>query len=127
MNIPRDKLTRVAEEIAADKPELHFFGLVHRAEAPDRWDLLVSSDQLVPWSMKALNFVVEHLKKILTTEEMVQIAQVVALPRDNKIIQSLKRNPRAWHGSLNDARPRIDEAVVIWPMKESREVIRSRA
>ena len=40
----RNKLKRVAEIVAKEKPKLHFFGLVHRVDVPDRWDLRVSSD-----------------------------------------------------------------------------------
>ncbi len=69
-----DKLEEVARIVDRDKPVLHFFGLVHAIDAIDRWDLLVSSDQLAPWSMEALKYIADLLKKKLRSEEVINIA-----------------------------------------------------
>jgi hypothetical protein len=112
-----EKLKKVAERVNAEKPELHFFALVHRVDAPDRWDLLVSSDKLEPWSMDALKYIVGHLKKVLSADEITRIAQVVVLPRDSKVISSLNHNPQVQAGELSFLHPadRFDQAFVIWP------------
>ena len=103
------KLRKVAKLIDADK-RLHFFGLVHdEAEPPDRWDVTVSAEKLVPRSTEAIQYVARLLRRELTDREIVQIEQVVPLPPNNELIKSLREdgstpamaNSRiASHGSL---------------------------
>src|SRR5271154_6971447 len=101
----RNKLKKVAAIVAAEKPKLHFFGLIHRVDVPDRWDLLVSSDKLAPWSMEALNYIADHLKKVLTAKEIISIAQIVALPRNNSVIASLTKGERIDSGEITGLHP----------------------
>jgi hypothetical protein len=112
-----EKLQKVAQAVEQEKPELHFFGLVHRNDTPDRWDLLVSSDQLVPWSFAALNYIAGHLQKILTTEERVRIAQIVALPRNHPLLKDLNEQDQILPGGPGGLHPmdQPDQAIVIWP------------
>lgn len=123
-----DKLKKIAAVVDAEKPKLHFFALVHRVDTPDRWDLLVSSDKLEPWSMEALKYIVGHLKKELTAEEIIRISQVVALPRDNKVIASLNQNRQIRSGELSVLQPadRFDRAYIIWPAGEARQAVQRR-
>ena len=118
-----EKLKRVAETVNSERPKLHFFALVHRVDAPDRWDLLVSADKLKPWSMDALKYVAALLKTELTVDEIVRIAQVVVLPRDSKVIISLSEDRQVQPGELTFLHPsdRFDQAYVIWPAAEVRQ------
>jgi hypothetical protein len=118
----RDKLEAVARKLDEDKPKLHLFALVHRVDAPeDRWDLLVSSDQLAPWSMEALKYIADLLKGALTTGEIIKISQVVALPPTNELVTSLAQNAQADPGDISNLRPtdRFDHRFVIWPLSEN--------
>ena len=113
----------MAKDIAAEKPTLHFFGLVQRAEAPpDRWDRLLSSDQLKPWSMEAIRFVVDHLRqRRLAANEMVRISQIVPLPRDNALIRDLLQHTQIVTGRIRGLHPMDypEDVVVLWPMTEA--------
>jgi len=83
------KLEKVAE-IARVEKRLRFLGLVHHDLLPqDRWDVIVSADLLVPWSTGAIAYVAGLLSRELTDGEMIKIAQIVALPRDNELIRAL--------------------------------------
>lgn len=110
-----NKLKKVAEIVAAEK-QLDFFGLVHHDSAPpDLWDLLVSAKKLVPWSADAIRYIVGLLKQELTDDEMVKIAQVVALPRDSELVAALNQG---WMcGQIPGLHPtdHPDAALVIWP------------
>ena len=128
MNTLYDKLEIVADIIATEKPDLHFFGLVHRLEAPDRWDLLVSAGQLEPWTLKSLNYVVGRLRKVLTDEEMVRIARVVAMPKDNEVIRWLSHTDQVQPRKLsilND--DRFDRVWVIRREGSVRDAVAQRA
>src|SRR6185295_15810955 len=93
----------------------------HREQAPhDRWELLVSSDELEPWSRKAVEYIAKFLKRQLTAAEIVRIARIVALPTDSDLVSSLTQDDhistriRGLHPS-----DYLEEAIVIWPMKEA--------
>jgi hypothetical protein len=115
------KLKKVAKLIDADKG-LHFFALVHdEAEPPDRWDVIVSAEKLVPWSTEAIQYIARLLRKELTDREIVQIEQVVPLPRDNELIKSLSEDQHTPPGRIRGLHPmdHFDEAVVIWSAKNA--------
>jgi hypothetical protein len=117
-----DKLNRLAKVVARERPKLYFFGLVHRIEAPhDRWDLLLSSEKLEPWSMDALKYVAAHLKEELTDEEIIRISQIVALPKDHPVILALSKNGDHVPGDIDGLRPAddFDQIYVLWPAKKS--------
>jgi hypothetical protein len=123
-----EKLGEVAATVAAEKGELYFFGLVHRVDAPDRWDLLVSSEQLEPWSLKALNYLVERLRKVLADQEMVEIARIVSLPRDNKVIKRLSQDDQIRLGNLGVPQDdQFDRAFVIRRLESARRPAAHRA
>ena len=116
-------LQKVAEIVADEKPDLHFFALVHPVDGLwDHWDLLVSSDQLQPWSMEARTYIDDYLRKKLSSEDLVKISRIVALPPDNKIIRSLIDDEQIDLGKLvplsHDAN--FDEVCVLWPKKGSK-------
>jgi hypothetical protein len=118
-----EKLERVAAAVAKEKPTLHFFGLVARPSGPpDHWDLLVSSDQLVPWSLDAIHYLVNRLKKALTLSEFVRIARVVALPKDSEFIADLRAGENGHR--FRRVRPSEvpEQAVIIWPQRPARVV-----
>jgi hypothetical protein len=114
----------VAATVAREKPVLHFFGIAHAVDGLwDRWDLLVSSDQLEPWRMASLTYIANHLRNTLQSDDLVRIAHIVALPADNKIIQSLIQDDQITRGKLvslsHDAN--FDQVFVMWPKKQSNQ------
>jgi hypothetical protein len=118
------KLNAIAPIIDAEKPQLRLLALVHRDNAPhDRWDLLVSSDQLVPWSVEAISYIVGLLKKELTVEDMIRIARVVALPTDNALVNDLLAHDSTvpWYplSALHPMDRFDDPPEVIWPRKNA--------
>jgi hypothetical protein len=122
MNHWFDKLKSVARAIADDRPKLHFFGLVHPVEAPnDRWDLLVSSDKLTPWNADSIRYVVNLLNEQLSPEEIVKIATVVTLPKDNDVVVALSKGVANSSNGIRGLRPidDFDGVEVIWPAKKS--------
>jgi len=114
------KLTKVAAIVNAEK-QLYCFGVIRHEAAPDRWDVVVSAKKLRPWSTDAIIYLAELLKKELTIAEMVQIAQVVVLPRDNEWIVALNRTDQHRPGAIRRVlSPQCcDEALVFRPAEDS--------
>ena len=121
-----EKLRKIASDIAQEKPKLHLVGLVHRVDAPPGdWDLLVSSDKLDPWNIDSIKYVVGQLKRRLRPAEMMSIATVVPLPRNNALVARLIQDDDGLLSSVHGLHPmdRIEQAVVIWPLKHARRPV----
>lgn len=87
-----DKLESIAARVDKERG-LYFFAAVHPTGGlHDRWDLLVSSPNLKPWSMDALRYVSGLLQKALTVADIVRIARINVLPRENEVIASIMDN-----------------------------------
>ncbi len=116
----KEKLSELAEKIAKAKRPLHFMALVHRENMADRWDLLISSDQLSPWSLDAIRYVDSELKKTLTSEEGLTIATIVPLAKDNEIVvQALKHGNVPPPVLVDGLHPSdyYNQWVLLWPKK----------
>ena len=113
------KLKRLAEVVDAEK-HLYFFAVLQHELMPDRWDILVSAKELKPWSADAIDYMADLLKRELTKAEMIQIAQVAVLPRDNEWVVALSRNGKHPAATAAGRSPiTSDAAVVIWPVENS--------
>jgi len=114
-----DKLRKIAERIAREKPKLHFVGLVPHEILPDQWDLLISSDQLDRKGMEGLRYLDKTLKKHLTTREFLKITQMVIMPHDRAMLKKLNEpgefSAERLHSLYRFDPP--DEVIVIWPPK----------
>jgi hypothetical protein len=114
------KFHKIARIVDADK-QLYFFGVLQHETGPwDRWDVVVSAKKLRPRSIAAIEYLAKLLKKELSLQELIQIAQVVALPRDHEVIASLSHDDPIWTKvrrvrSLGHS----EEAVVFFPVNES--------
>src|SRR5690349_18673258 len=116
MNSFLQNLKRVAAALDRGRGPLAVLAIVHRIGAPDRWDLIVSSAGLQPWTMDALNYTNKHLQRELTSEQMIRIARIVVLPADNEVVGWLLELSDSGLGVLsNGLSDRFDNALVVWP------------
>jgi hypothetical protein len=118
-----EKMRKVADLIAIEKPRLRFLGLVHRTGAPLGWDVVIAADPLAPRTADALDYVAKRLKKVMKVSELVQISRIVVLPRNHHVIKELTRDNELKPGQLSPVFPpdRFDQAVMIWPDQGSQK------
>lgn len=117
-----DKLGSVAARVDKDKG-LYFFAVVHPTDGlHDRWDLLVSSPNLEPWSMDALRYVSSLLQKALTVGEIVRISRIVVLPRDNQVIASIMANDQVQARRLTSLHDeQFDRVFLVHPVVQEHQ------
>jgi len=77
------KFQRAMREIAAKKGPFTLFALFLRENAIIGWDLVVSSSWLQEPSLKQLREFCNTLRKIVGTKQLLELAQVVPINRDN--------------------------------------------
>ena len=122
------RLQKMARVVAQEKPTLHFMGLVPQPGLPDRWDLLVCSDQLEERGMEALRYIAGLLKKYMSAKDRVKVSTMIIMPNDKAWIKKLEEpgefKAERLHSLYRFDAP--DQVVVIWPAKSALQWLRQR-
>ena len=81
------KLVDVVDVIRAEKGPLELFGLFLRENSPDDiWDVVVASHGLKAGDRDSYQFVGDRLRKVLTDNEMLGLAQIVLLQHGDAVL-----------------------------------------
>jgi hypothetical protein len=122
-----DKLKPLAKQIDKERGPLHFMALA-KTDVYQRWDLLVSSDKLGPWSLDAMTYVDKLLNESVTIDEKLLISRIVPLPKNNKIVAWVMKNGTPPPHDLNGIHPndRVDKMIIIWPKKTVLRAVAAR-
>jgi hypothetical protein len=83
MKIDIEKLRQLMHDLSREKGEFSFFALFLREDAPNVWDLVVSSPWLKARDLKTLGEFVERLIAAIGKEQVLSISRVVALDADD--------------------------------------------
>ncbi len=97
MNALFEKMTEVESEISQEVGGIVLFGLFKPADAPQRWDVVVSADWVGPETTPAVAYVARKLQSRLDSEQLVSLSRVVALPPSEEFVQSVLRSVRVDH------------------------------
>jgi hypothetical protein len=110
------KLELVATRVEREKG-LYLLAVVHPVGGlHDRWDLLICSPELEPWSTDAMRYMAALLQDVLRVEDIVRIARIVVLPRDNDVVAALLSNDQIQPGKLTDPHDeRFDRVFLVLP------------
>ncbi len=91
MMIDIDKLRQLMRDLSKEKGEFSLFGLFLRAEAPDKWDLVVSSPWLEEGKLKALGEFAERLSATIGEEQLLSLSRVVTLNAHDPALQAVTK------------------------------------
>lgn len=91
MNIEIEKLRKVMREFAERTGNFNLFGLFLREEAPDKWDLVVSSPWLEQGKLKALGESVEKLSSEVGQDQVLSLSRIVTLNADDPSLDAVTR------------------------------------
>lgn len=87
--IPTNKLRKAMREIAAKKGEFTLFGLFMRADAPGRWDLVVSAPWLEKGTLKALRELTRLLSDSIGEESLAQLSRIATVSRRDPALKAV--------------------------------------
>lgn len=121
MNRFFEKLELVARQANREKG-LYFFAVAHPIDGlHDRWDLLVSSPGLEPWSTPSLRYIAGLLQQHLRIDDIVKVSRIIVLPRDNDVISSLMEDEQIQSGRSAPAHADLfDRVVLLYPAQSDR-------
>jgi hypothetical protein len=97
------ELTEVLRRATAKYGPFTLFGLFMREEAPDKWDLVVSSPWLEAGKLKALSDFAVILRDVLTDTGMLALSRVVTLNSGDPALDAILRSVQLEEGPIEMA------------------------
>ena len=95
------KLQAQETQIVAEKGRFNLFALFLRDNAPaNKWDLLVSADWAQQDKYAAIRYLAERLQSTLTPEELVALARIVVIRKENPALLEIYRQIQVEHGCV---------------------------
>ena len=95
-----EKLASVERDIASEKGEFSLFALFLREDAYDRWDLLASAPWLEANKRESLEYLVNHLRARLDTQELLSLSRIVLLDKGNPVLEAIHKVVKVRHGMV---------------------------
>ena len=84
-----EKLRRAMREITSKKGDFTLFALFRREDAPDGWDLVVSSPWLEEGKLKALGEFAEALKASIGDKQLRELSRIVTINQDDPALKAI--------------------------------------
>jgi hypothetical protein len=84
-----ERLRRAMHSIAKKKGSFTLFALFRREDAPDGWDLVVSSPWLKEGRLKQLAEFVDALKRILGERQLRELSRIVTIKGDDPALKEV--------------------------------------
>lgn len=101
-----EKIRRAMREIAAKKGDFTLFALLRREDAPDGWDLVVSSPWLEEGKLKALGEFAEALKRSIGEKQLRELSRIVTINEDDPALTAILSSMQ-----VDDAVTEVRESV----------------
>ena len=93
-----EKLASLEREIASEEGEFSLFALFLREDADDKWDLVASAPWLEANDRESLEYLVNHLRPQLDTQELLSLSMIVLLEKDNPVLEAIHKAIKLRHG-----------------------------
>ncbi len=93
-----NKLKNVELELSKKYGSFELFALVLRADAPDKWDLLISSDWAREDKKSAIDRVVSSIQPELSQKELMMLSRIIVLDKHDSALKALHSAMDVEHG-----------------------------
>lgn len=93
-----EKLAQLERDIAKEKEPFILFALFLREDAPDLWDVLVSSLWITKNKEESIKYIAERIRQTLNPEELLKLSRIVVIEQDNPALDALQRAIHVEHG-----------------------------
>jgi len=93
-----EKLQLVEKILSDSKGEFELFALFLREDAPNKWDLLISSDWARDNKKASLQLIIKEIQKVLSKQEQVMLSRLIILEKDDVVLKALHGAMHVEHG-----------------------------
>lgn len=102
MNAILEKLKTVLIALEKEHGLIHVFALFLRSDPFEKWDIVVAAPWLNPCEMSSYKTVSERIQKILTPEELTQLARIVILNDNDPVVSFLQNSISVTNGHFGE-------------------------
>lgn len=89
-----EKLRSVEVDLSQEHGDFELFALFLREDAPNKWDLIISSDWARSDKKAALNSIVTKIQSTLNPKELMMLSRIIILEKDDAALN-------AFHGAVH--------------------------
>lgn len=93
-----EKLQTVEIDLSKEHGEFELFALFLREDAPNKWDLVISSDWARANKKAAIKRIVEKIQVILDPQELKMLSRIIILEKDDAALKALHSAMHVEHG-----------------------------
>lgn len=93
-----EKLQAVEKALSKSKGSFELFALFLRDDAPNKWDLLISSDWARSDKKAALNEIIQEIQSVLTEQERLMLSRLIILEKNDAALKALHGVMHVEHG-----------------------------
>jgi hypothetical protein len=93
-----EKLRNVEIDLSKEYGDFELFALFLREDAPNKWDLIISSDWARADKKVALNSIVEKIQSALKPQELMMLSRIIILEKDDAALNALHSAMHVEHG-----------------------------
>jgi hypothetical protein len=93
-----EKLRNVEIDLSKEYGDFELFALFLREDAPNKWDLIISSDWARADKKAALNSIVEKIQSALKPQELMMLSRIIILEKDDAALSALHSAMHVEHG-----------------------------
>lgn len=86
-----ESVLRVKKQLSAEKRMFSLFALFLREDAPEKWDLVISSPWVEADKEAALNLISSKVRKVLTPAELLAVSRIVFVDPMSPSVQAINR------------------------------------
>ena len=93
-----EKLRNIEIDLSKDHGDFELFALFLREDAPNKWDLIISSDWARSDKKTALKNIIEKIQSAVDSKELMMLSRVVILEKDDAALSALHNAMNVEHG-----------------------------
>lgn len=93
-----EKLVQIEKDLSDTNGPFELFALFLREDAPNKWDLLVSSDWARKDKKKAIAETIKRVREVFTDDEMLMLSRMIILEKDNPALEAFGQAIKVEHG-----------------------------
>lgn len=95
-----EKLRSIEIDLSKEHGDFDLFALFLREDAPNKWDLMISSDWARLDKKSALDSIVKKVQSVLDPQELMMLSRIVIIKNDDPELNSLHGAARLEHGLM---------------------------
>jgi len=98
MNEQVKKFQNIEKYLSKTKGKFELFALLLREDAPNKWDLIVSSDWAIANKKASIDLIAKEIHKELSDQELLMLSRIIILDKKDLSFSSIQKEKEVVNG-----------------------------